>query len=116
MSLHYKTFNLDSLPLSHFPQLIIVWVLRGLKNEYKEGGDTFVDDLSVVILNFYESSRTRVALLKSHDLSDSRKKNPVNPTFSILSLAAHIDCDSNYINWVMLPHYRGSAEVKYTVD
>lgn len=52
MSFYYKTFNLDPLPLSYFPQLIIVRVLRGLMKQYKEGGDTFVDDKTVVMLYF----------------------------------------------------------------
>lgn len=44
--------------------------------QYKEGGDASVDDLSVVMLyfvmymmDFYEFSRPRVALLESHGLS-----------------------------------------------
>lgn len=48
MSFYYKTFNLDPLPLSYFPQLIIVRVLRGLMRQYKEGGGTFIDGIIVV--------------------------------------------------------------------
>lgn len=42
MSFYDKTFNLEPLSPSYFPQLIIVWVLRGLMKQYEEGGDTFV--------------------------------------------------------------------------
>lgn len=52
MSFYCKTFNVDPLPLSYFPQLIIVRALRGLMKQYKEGRDTFVDDITVTVMYF----------------------------------------------------------------